>query len=64
MATLWFEQLKITGQTLWRNALPESLLIILGTVSIIVGAAVAWQQKRILPLLLFGTIGVAIMIIF
>lgn len=59
-----FEQLKITGQTIWRDCLSESLFTILGTVSIIFGAVKAWQQKSILPLLLFGSIGLAIMIVF
>jgi hypothetical protein len=47
----------------FQNFLPEPLLNILGVVSIVFGAIRAWQQKRMLPLLFFGSIGIALIVI-
>ncbi len=47
----------------FQNFLPEPLLNILGVMSIFFGAVRAWQQKRMLPLLFFGSIGIALIVI-
>jgi hypothetical protein len=51
-------------RTPFQNFLPEPFFHLLGVVSVIIGVFKTWEQKNIRPLIFFGGVGVAILMIF